>query len=133
MKDANGSAATGPLVCFGFHGPPLPAEPRELVYTHHHCLFLLSLYWVLGFLSSSTERNAYSERCPRTHYFISVTQPAAPSLFEMPGESLLEAAIHAGASQNASSTGECGWFKDTVEVNLTNLEVCCRSLSSSQE
>ncbi|CAM6128926.1 unnamed protein product [Calypogeia fissa] len=66
--DGNGSptVATGPLVCFGFHGPPLPGEPRS---------------------------------------------------------SLLEAAINAGASQNASSTGECGWFNETLVVNVTNLEV----------
>ncbi|KAL2622676.1 hypothetical protein R1flu_002881 [Riccia fluitans] len=37
--------------------------------------------------------------------------------------SLLEVAIAAGEVRNASATGECGWFNETIVVNVTNFEI----------
>ncbi|KAL3691250.1 hypothetical protein R1sor_004901 [Riccia sorocarpa] len=65
--DGRSSSETGgPLVCFGFNGPPLVVPPER---------------------------------------------------------SLLEVAIAAGEVRNASATGQCGWFKETTVVNVTNYEI----------
>lgn len=42
----------------------------------------------------------------------------------MAEKSLLDVAIAAGELRDASVSGKCGWFNETVEFNVSNFEVC---------